>query len=131
VAALRSAAAEGSRVEADRSHALAVLAQVERLVCPGDRESAPLAAVLAEAQRLRSRPDSSDVARLPQEARGLLDRTHVFFAVLGLTRADENTTDARWGDWYDAIESAVGTPLVVAIARKRIVLDASHEAATS
>jgi hypothetical protein len=96
-----------------------------------DPESPPLTAVLPAARRLRSRVESSTVDTLPQEARGLLDRMHLFLAVLCLLNSDESTTDAQWGDWYNAVESAPGTPLVVAIARKRIVLDASHEAAAS
>jgi hypothetical protein len=126
-----AAAGERSRVEADRKKSLAVLAQAERLVCPMDPESPPLTAVLPAARRLRSRVESSTVDTLPQEARGLLDRMHLFLAVLCLLNSDESTTDAQWGDWYNAVESAPGTPLVVAIARKRIVLDASHEAAAS
>ena len=117
---LRAVEVARGEAESSRRQALAVLDRVERLGCPSDPGFAPLADCREQARSLRESIASGAVAELPGEARRLIEGTHPLAVLLKLLAADESTGDALWADWYDAVASALGNPLAVAVARGRV-----------
>ena len=128
---LRAAATARTRDEADRRKAIALVERVERLACPSQSDFGPLAACRRAARQIKRGVLSAERGGLADEARRLVEGTHPLNSVLSLIGADETTADGEWADWYDAVESAFGSSLAVAIARTRIVADASPEPAAS
>lgn len=118
--AVRAAEAARAEAESGRAEALRLLDRVDGLRCPGDPAFPSLAACREQAQAYRRTIEGATSASLPDLLRPLSDGTHPLVILLKLVSADDSTTDSQWADWFDAVASAFGDALAVAVARSRI-----------
>lgn len=105
-----------------RNEALDVLNRADRLSCSSDPALSSLAALLDDSRRLREQIASAGPGAVLPEAERLVEGSHPLVALLGLVRDDDQTTDAQWAAWYDAVETGLGHAVAVAAARAKLVL---------
>lgn len=119
--ALHTAEETRSRSDRTRRTAFDVLDRIDRLTCPTDPGFAPLASCHELSRSIRTAIESAGPDDAHDDVRRLAEGDHPLAALLGIVRADESTPDATWAGWYEAVESGLGRPLAVAVARGKLV----------
>ena len=116
---------ERSRSGQARRQALAVLERVATLQTVDRKEFPPLRECQDAARGLYQAIDAARAADLPPEAFALADGTHAYNALLALADPDAGLNDEAWANALELVQTALGKPMSVAVARAKIVAGAA------
>ena len=117
----RAAAAETKR------HALSILRSIESLAHRDGIEFSPLNDCKAEARNLYEKISRSLGEDPDSEASALVERSHPIAQLLTWVERQDELADEQWAKFQEVVEKAFGKHLSIAVARRKLVLQASNQ----